>query len=126
VKIGARIRALREAKHLSQGDVERKTGLIRPYTSRVENGFTVPNIDSLEKFTSALEIPLYQFVTDANAGEMPKLNAIMNGIGSQHRRELQRFVKAFERLSERDRRILLVTAQKMAARLAKRYRRPIK
>jgi ribosome-binding protein aMBF1 (putative translation factor) len=57
--IGERLRALREEKKLSQGDIEKKTGLLRCYISRVENGHTVPAIEILEKMASALEIPMY-------------------------------------------------------------------
>jgi len=34
--IGDRLRALREEKNLSQGDIEKRTGLVRPYISRIE------------------------------------------------------------------------------------------
>lgn len=51
-------RALRGAKNLSQGDIEKRTGLIRCYVSRVENGHTVPALKTLEKFARALELPL--------------------------------------------------------------------
>jgi transcriptional regulator with XRE-family HTH domain len=42
--IGDRLRALREEKKLSQGDIEHRTGLLRCYISRVENGHTVPAV----------------------------------------------------------------------------------
>jgi transcriptional regulator with XRE-family HTH domain len=58
--IGDRLRVLREEKNLSQGDIEKKTGLLRCYISRVENGHTVPAIETLEKMARALEIPMYQ------------------------------------------------------------------
>src|SRR6266704_697806 len=58
--IGARIRQIREQKGLSQGDIEKKTGLLRCYTSRVENGFKVPTLETLERFASALDVPLYR------------------------------------------------------------------
>jgi len=60
VIIADRLRALREAKRLSQGDIEKRTGLLRCYISRVENGHTVPAIETLEKMAPALEIPMYQ------------------------------------------------------------------
>ena len=40
--IGDRLREMREEKKLSQGDIEKRTGLLRCYISRVENGHTVP------------------------------------------------------------------------------------
>ena len=48
--IGERLKALREQKNMSQGDIEKRTGLLRVYISRVENGHTVPAIETLEKF----------------------------------------------------------------------------
>ncbi len=42
--IADRLRALREEKKLSQGDIEKRSGLLRCYISRVENGDTVPAI----------------------------------------------------------------------------------
>ena len=69
--IGDRLRALREEKKLSQGDIEKKTGLLRCYISRVENGHTVPAIETLEKMARALEIPMYKLFYDGE--EPPKL-----------------------------------------------------
>lgn len=65
------MRELREAKKLSQGDIEKKTGLLRCYVSRVENGHTVPGVETLEKFARALEVPMYQLFYDGE--EPPKL-----------------------------------------------------
>jgi transcriptional regulator with XRE-family HTH domain len=58
--IGGRLRLLRETNQLSQGDIEKRTGLLRCYISRVENGHTVPSIDTLGKMARALEVPMYQ------------------------------------------------------------------
>jgi transcriptional regulator with XRE-family HTH domain len=66
--IGDRLRALREDKKLSQGDIEKRSGLFRCYISRVENGHTIPSIETLEKMARALEVPLYQLFYD---GEGP-------------------------------------------------------
>ena len=59
--IGAKLRELRIAKKLSQGDIEHRTGLHRAYVSRVEHDHTVPTVGTLEKFAHALEVPLYRF-----------------------------------------------------------------
>jgi transcriptional regulator with XRE-family HTH domain len=56
--IGDRLKTLRESKNLSQGDIEKRTGLLRCYVSRVENGHTVPSLETLEKFAGSLEVPL--------------------------------------------------------------------
>ena len=69
--IGDRLRDIREQKMLSQGDIEKRTGLLRCYISRVENGHTVPAIETLEKLARALEIPLYQLFYEGE--EPPKL-----------------------------------------------------
>src|SRR5467141_271879 len=69
--IGDRLRALREGKQFSQGEVEKRTGLLRAYVSRVENGHTVPAVETLEKFARALEVPMYQLFYDGE--EPPKL-----------------------------------------------------
>jgi transcriptional regulator with XRE-family HTH domain len=66
--IGERLRALREEKKFSQGEIEKRTGLLRCYVSRVENGHTVPAVETLEKFARALEVPMYQLFYD---GEEP-------------------------------------------------------
>ncbi len=66
--IGCRLRSLREQKKLSQEEVVKRTGLIRSYISRVENGHTVPSVATMEKMARALEIPLYQLLYD---GEKP-------------------------------------------------------
>src|SRR6266480_7411725 len=62
--ISDRLRAIREQKDLSQGDIEQRTGLKRCYVSRVENGHTVPSIETLEKLARALEVPMYQLFCD--------------------------------------------------------------
>ncbi len=58
MKIGTTIRAYRLQKGLSQGDIEKKTGLLRCYLSRVENGHTVPSLDTLAKIAHALDLPM--------------------------------------------------------------------
>ena len=66
--IGERLRELREQKKMSQGDIEKRTGLIRCHVSRVENGHSVPAVETLEKFARAFEVPIYQLFYD---GEEP-------------------------------------------------------
>lgn len=75
--VGRRLSTLREQKKLSQGDIEKRTGLLRCYVSRVENGHTVPAVETLEKFARALEVPLYQLMYDGE--EPPKLPARTTG-----------------------------------------------
>jgi transcriptional regulator with XRE-family HTH domain len=68
VIIGERLRTLREEKKFSQGDVEKRTKLLLCHISRVENGHTVPAVETLEKFARALEVPMYELFYD---GEKP-------------------------------------------------------
>ena len=68
MKIGTTIRAYRLQKGLSQGDIEKKTGLLRCYLSRVENGHTVPSLDTLSKIAQALDLPIAQFFADDSLG----------------------------------------------------------
>src|SRR5580658_6740004 len=65
---------MREEKKLSQGDIEKRTGLLRCYVSRVENGHTVPAVETLEKFARALEVPMYRLFYDGD--EPPKAPAV--------------------------------------------------
>ena len=53
---------------MSQGDIEKRTGLLRCYISRVENGHTVPAIETLENMARVMEVPMYQIFYD---GEEP-------------------------------------------------------
>jgi transcriptional regulator with XRE-family HTH domain len=121
VLIADRLRALREAKKLSQGDIEKRTGLIRCYISRVENGHTVPAIETLEKFARALEVPLYQLFYDGE--EPPRLPNLPDrktaadiawGSSGKEARLLFRMRRLLGRVNERDRKLLLFVAQKMA------------
>lgn len=119
--IGDRLRAVREEKNLSQGDIEKRTGLLRCYISRVENGHTIPAIETLEKMARALEVPLYQLFYDGE--EPPKLpnlpkrrnsDDIAWGVSGREARLLALFRRQLGRMDEHDRHLLLSLAQKMA------------
>ena len=74
--IGDRLRALREGKNLSQGQIERQTGLLSGFVSRLEHGDTVPSVEVLEKIAQALAVPLYRLFYDDD--EPPKLTNLPN------------------------------------------------
>ena len=121
--IGDRLRALREDKKLSQGDIEKRTGLVPPYISRVENNHTVPNIETLEKWARALEVPMYELFYDGE--EPPKLlnlpkrkssDEIAWGSSGKDGRFLTKLRRLLGKTNEQDRKIILLTAQKMALR----------
>jgi transcriptional regulator with XRE-family HTH domain len=121
--IGERLRLLRETKNLSQGDIEKRTGLLRCYISRVENGHTVPSIETLEKLGRAMEVPLYQLFYDGDeAPELPNLpkrktaDEIAWGATGKEARFLGNLRRTLGQLDDEDRRLLLFMAQKMASR----------
>jgi transcriptional regulator with XRE-family HTH domain len=121
--IGDRLREMREGKKLSQGDIEKRTGLLRCYISRVENGHTVPAIETLEKLARALECPLYHLFYDGEEPpQLPNLlkrkssNDIGWGSSGKEARYLNKLRRLLGRSQEADRKLLLHMAQKMANR----------
>ena len=125
--IGDRLRDMREQKKLSQGDIEKRTGLLRCYISRVENGHTVPAIETLEKMARAMEIPMYQLFYDGE--EPPKLpnlpkrkssDDIVWGGSGKDARYLGKLRRLLGKTEEGDRRLLLYMAQKMAGTRSRR------
>ena len=126
--ISNRLPELREEKKLSQGDIEKRTGLLRCYISRVENGHTVPSIETLEKLARALEVPLYQlFYVGDEPPKLPNLlkrkttDAIVGGSSGKQAVYLHRLTKCLSKAGDPDRKLLLAMAQKM---VAGRNRRP--
>jgi len=122
--IGARLRQLREQRKMSQGDVEKLTGLLRCYTSRVENGHTVPSLETLEKYAAAFSIPLYQLFYEGD--EPPPLPRLMPrktleelaeepGKKGAEAKFLLKLKRLLSKVKERDRAVFLATAQKLAA-----------
>ena len=123
--MGERLRILRAEKNLSQGEIEKRTGLLRCYISRVEHGYTVPGVKTLEKFARALEVPMYQLFYDGEEPpQLPNLlkrkstNDIAWGSSGNDARLLAKFRALFSRMEESNRALLLFTAEKMTRRKA--------
>ena len=118
--IGDRLKQIRESKGMSQGDIEKKTGLIRCYISRCENGHTVPSIVTLEKFAHALEVPMYALFYDGEKPPSAKLAIALDdhgfGASGKDSRTLSRFRRLLGRTSSQDQKLLLFMASKMASR----------
>jgi transcriptional regulator with XRE-family HTH domain len=121
--IGDRLRALREEKNLSQGDIEKRTGLIRCYVSRVENNHTIPAIETLEKMARALEIPMYQLFYDGD--EPPQLpnqlkrkssDDIAWGSSGKDARFLNKLRRLLGKADEEHRKLVMFMTQKLARR----------
>jgi len=117
--IGDRLKQLREHKNFSQGDIEKRTGLLRCYISRVENGHTVPSVETLEKMARALEIPLYQLFYDGSKKPpVLKVPDTSNDWGTEGKdaQMLLRFRTLLGRTDDADVKLLLFMAQKMSQR----------
>jgi len=123
--IGSRLRQLREQKQMSQGDIEERIGLLRCYISRVENGHTVPSLETLERFAAVLDVPLYQlFYPGEEAPSTPSLTPrktleeIMaeNGAMKGDAQFLAKLTNVLTRLAEPDRDVVLSLAKRLATR----------
>src|SRR5712691_7219588 len=123
--VGERLRELREQKKFSQGVIEKRTGLLRCYISRVECGHTVPAVETLEKFARALEVPIYQLFYEGE--EPPKLPDLAKrksangkewGDTGKDARSLYKFRRFLSQMEEKDRTLLMFMAQKMSRRKA--------
>jgi transcriptional regulator with XRE-family HTH domain len=121
--IGDRLRDLRQKKKLSQTDIEKRSGLLRAYLSRVENGHTIPAIETLEKWAKALEVPMYQLFYE---GEQPPEPATLRvwkspdetawGNSGEDAIFLKKLRHLLRKMDEENRRIILQMAGKMARR----------
>ena len=110
MKIGTTIRTHRLQKGLSQGDIEKKTGLLRCYLSRVENGHTVPSLDTLSKIALSLDLPIAQFFADDSLGR--QLNT--QKLTDDELRFLTQIRRYSSNLNESDRKLLLAMVKKFA------------
>ena len=110
INIGVTIREFRLQRGMSQGDIEKRTGLLRCYLSRVENGHTVPSLETLQKIAVALDLPLSKFFADEQVREMAGVS--LNEAEIHFLTEIQRYSA---NLGETDRRLLLAMIRKFAA-----------
>ncbi len=117
--ISERLKQLRTGKKLTQSDIEERTGLNRTYVSAVENGHTVPTVESLEKFARALEVPMYVLFYDGM--EPPKAipqatKETTWGDRGKDAPSLSRLRQELGKMSLRQRKLLLDFARKFASR----------
>lgn len=115
MNIGTTIRGHRLQKGLSQGDIEKRTGLLRCYLSRVENGHTVPSLDTLAKIAQALDLPIASFFAEDS------LNRELNTqkLSDDELRFLTQIRRYSTNLNESDRKLLLAMVKKFAATAAR-------
>ncbi|HEX2663132.1 MAG TPA: helix-turn-helix transcriptional regulator [Candidatus Acidoferrum sp.] len=119
--IGQKLREIREAKNMSQVEIAETTGLVQPYVSRVENGHTIPGVETLEKWASALKVPLYQILYDGEEPPKPlKLSSNHNrelwGNSARDSHDLKRLRQFLSKMNEQERELLLSLAGRMASR----------
>lgn len=121
--IGDRLKTLREAKNLSQGDIEERTGLRCCYTSRVENGHTVPSVETLEKYACALEIPMYHLVFDGNDPPVPPTltKKGTKDVWEDSRagaRLMKKIIRLLSKMNQSDRNLILFLARRVTKKRA--------
>lgn len=114
VNIGEVIRRYRGERGLSQGDIERRTGLLRCYLSRVENGHTVPSLETLAKIAEAMEINLADFFPGEETPRDRDNKRLLGELTTEEIRFLGEIKKYSSGLSEGDKRLVLAMIRKMA------------
>jgi transcriptional regulator with XRE-family HTH domain len=121
--IGHRLRALREARHFTQEEIRKRTGMLRPHISRLENGHTVPSVKTLERMARALEVPINKIFLGVEQSSpvspiplIPDAPEITFGRTASERRVLTQFHRLLAAISPTDRRLLFALAKKMAHR----------
>jgi len=116
MNIGETIRNFRLQKGMSQGDIEKRTGLLRCYLSRVENGHTIPSLDTLAKIAAAMEVPLAQFFADGTNAESTRN---LPQLSEEEVRFLTQIRRYSSNLNDSDRKLVLAMVKKMAATAAR-------
>ena len=115
VNIGDVIRSYRGERGLSQGDIERRTGLLRCYLSRVENGHTVPSLETLAKIAEALDITLADFFPGSETPSERDAQKMLGELSEEEVRFLAEIKKYSTTLNEGDKRLVLAMIRKMAS-----------
>ncbi len=113
MQIGRKIRQIREARKLTQADIERRTGLQRAYTSRIEHGRTVPGVETLEKYARGLDVPIYKLFCADTESQFDKKEFLW-GTSNRERPDLCRLAKSLSRMNWHTRKALLAVAKRMA------------
>jgi transcriptional regulator with XRE-family HTH domain len=118
MNIGETIRNFRLQKGMSQGDIEKRTGLLRCYLSRVENGHTIPSLDTLAKIAASMDVPLGNFFADSASDNGGTAKTVPQ-LTEDEVRFLTQIRRYSPSLNESDRKLVLAMVKKMAASAAK-------
>jgi transcriptional regulator with XRE-family HTH domain len=125
--LGLRLKEIREDNKLSQGDIERISGLKRCYVSRVENGHTVPAVETLEKLARALNVPMYRLFYDGEEPPAPTQGRLGEknvwGNSGRPRRYLARLAQALQKMTPDNRELILTMAHRVTRRGSRRLKR---
>ena len=112
MNIGETIRNYRLQKGMSQGDIEKRTRLLRCYLSRVENGHTIPSLDTLAKIATAMDLPLAQFFHENNGDNGSKSAPLLADDEVRFLTQIRRYSSS---LNDSDRKLVIAMVKKMAA-----------
>ena len=70
-RVGARLRALRRARDLSQRDVASLLNVDAAEVSRHESGLRCPSVPVLARYAEVLEVPIYELLRFDEPGLTP-------------------------------------------------------
>ena len=103
----------RKGDSLRLGHIEKRTGLLRCYISRIECGHNEPELATLGKWAKALDLELYQlFFSGEGKPEEPKVaKPAMVVLGKDE----GRLVDLFRRMPNHERQLLLGLARMIVA-----------
>ena len=125
VNIGEVIKSYRSQRGLSQGDIERRTGLLRCYLSRVENGHTVPSLETLAKIAEAMDISLADFFPGTETPRDKETQKMLGELSQDEIRFLVEIKRYSSTLSDGDKRLVLAMIRKMATMIPPPVRKPL-
>ena len=76
LQLGTRIRALRQARHLTLRDVAERSGVTESFLSQVERDVTSPSIATVHRIARALDLSISQlFADDGDTGRVVRREA---------------------------------------------------
>jgi len=112
MNIGDTIRRFRLKRGLSQGDIERRSGLLRCYLSRVENGHTTPSLDTLAKIASAMDTSVGELLASSSGEPGSRMELQLSEQESRFLNSVRRYSP---NLNDSDKKLVLAMVKKMAA-----------
>lgn len=94
VLLGARIKQIRRARGLSQGELSERVEITENYLSRIEVGTSCPSLPTLEKVATALDVSLRDlFDFDPVRGEISEVETLLESAGLEKKRLVLKIAK---------------------------------